>query len=472
MNHLSNLLTENERNTYFQFAKLNLPRHTSYPSSNHWTKSTDSNPWKRELGAIVKTGRPLSVYVHVPFCEKLCHYCGCNKLIISRNNEDSDAFAKRYLQGIEQELTHLSTADRWNVQQIHFGGGTPTWLKPHIFTRLWDLILKNVNLSPSAEVSIELDPRVTTTAHLQTLRDLGFNRISLGVQDFDSNVQSAIERIQPFEMVKNFVDECRNLGLNNINFDLIYGLPRQTRHSMSQTLEKVCQLSPDRIAFYRLALMPEVFKWQRTFQQSEIPDDDSVLDMMLMATKIFQNHNYQFIGLDHFAKATDELSRSMLDGTLKRSFQGMTTGDVLPVIGLGPSAISSTDNFYHQNEPVFQSWTRKVAEDIPTVKHYKLSDDDLICRWCINQLYCYRKLDKDLFEATFHKSFDLFFSDRLAALTELETLNIILLDQRQITLKPYVGWLLLRVVAAVFDKFLGPEDWKIGLPSGVASRVG
>ncbi len=465
-------LTTAERSLYKTYSKLNLPRHTSYPSVPHWKTDGDKNLVTQRLMQLAQSDTEVSWYVHVPFCEKLCHYCGCNKLIISKNHSESEQFAKRYLNGIEKELELLAQANKWKTKQLHFGGGTPTWFSPQDFVRLWDLLLEKIEILPDAEISIELDPRVTSLAHLKTLKDLGFNRISLGIQDFDPLVQDAIERHQSFDSVKKFVESCRKEGFSNINFDLIYGLPKQTYKSMTETLAKVIELNPNRIAFYRLALLPEIFKWQRTFKEADIPDDDSTLGFMLLALNVFNKNGYEFIGLDHFSKKTEALNHALQNGTLRRSFQGMTTGDELPVIGIGPSAISSLNDLYWQNETQFQSWLKNMTEQLPISRTCELTNEDTICRWTINQLYCYREISKDEFYKKFLIQFDVFFADRLSELKDLEQEGLISITHNKIALPSLASWLLVRVVASAFDKWLPANAWRVGLSQGQASRVG
>lgn len=464
------------RQLYHKFSKLNLPRHTSYPAVPFWSGIADSCDYSNKLRDLAQSDAPTSFYLHVPFCDELCRYCGCNKLVVSRKHTDARTFANRYLEGIQREVSWINESSGgkpWNVRQIHWGGGTPTWLQPKDIEAAWRLISRNMKIAPDAELSVELDPRVTSFEQLYLLRDLGFNRVSLGVQDFDPNVQKAIQRHQPAEMVWRFVEECRNIGFSSVNFDLIYGLPMQTRDSMEQTLSLVTKMAPDRIAFYRLALLPEIFKWQRTFNENDIPADELILDFMLRAIDVFGAAGWKFIGLDHFAKETDELSLGMNDGTLRRSFQGMTTGASLPVIGIGPSAISSFDDLFVQNESQFPAWTRKIeASGTAMVKGHTLTMDDMIRQWVISQLYCYRRVSKRDFELKFSQGFDQYFSRSRLAWKELAELDLIEESIHEFRIRPITGWLLLRVIAATFDSYLESDSWRTGVQNKIASRVG
>lgn len=464
------------RQLYHQFSNLNLPRHTSYPAVPYWSGAIDSCVTSSKLREIAQSGAATSFYLHVPFCEELCRYCGCNKLIISRKHEEANTFARRFTDGIRKEMAFINEAldeKPWNVRQIHWGGGTPTWLLPRDIEEVWRVFTRKMNIAHDAELSVELDPRITSFEQLYLLRDLGFNRVSLGVQDFDPLVQKAIQRHQPADRVWRFVEECRNIGFSGINFDLIYGLPMQTIESMRSTLNLVTQMAPDRIAFYRLALLPEIFKWQRTFKQSEIPEDDAVLDFMLQAIEIFGRHGWQFIGLDHFAKKTDDLAIAMEQGTLRRSFQGMTTGAKLPIIGVGPSAISSFDNLFVQNEGQFPAWARKLESgERPIIKGHQLSRDDMIRQWSISQLYCYRRIAKSDFQSMFGVDFDQYFARELTARKHLVDLGLAEDSSLEFRVRPVTGWLLLRVIAASFDSYLPSDAWRKGVTSSVASRVG
>lgn len=462
------------RQLYHKFSRLSLPRHTSYPAVPYWSQDVDAGVFSSSLREIAQQNRPVSFYVHVPFCEKLCHYCGCNKLVISRGNADASSYAERYLDalGMELDWVNAQAGDRlWNTRQIHWGGGTPTWLGISEAETLWKKLTKHMHIASDAELSVEVDPRVTTRDHIKLLRDLGFNRVSMGVQDFDPAVQGAIQRIQPVDMVARLADDCRALGFSGVNFDLIYGLPLQTPESMERTLRQVVDLSPDRVAFYRLALLPDIFKWQRTFKESDIPGDERVLDFMLRAMEVFCSNGWDYIGLDHFAKEHDELSVAFRNGTLRRSFQGMTTGDELPVIGVGPSAISCLDDLFAQNEVSFPKWAKMTAQSgNATVRGHRMTDDDQVIRYVMGQLYCYRSVDKRKFSDMTGHDFDAYFARSRISWMEMERLGLIENSAAALRVRPLTGWLLMRVVAATFDSYLSPESWKSGVSHG--SRVG
>lgn len=463
------------RQVYQSFSKLNLPRHTSYPAVPFWNEAIGESVFSSKLREIAHQRSAVSFYLHVPFCERLCHYCGCNKLVISRSHGDSWSFAQRFIESLRREINWINQArgnQPWAVHQIHWGGGTPTWLTLQELEQVWSIFSSGMKIDPHAEISVEIDPRITSVEQLQLLKDLGFNRVSLGIQDFDDSVQKAIQRIQPLEMVERFVDECRRIGFRSVNFDLIYGLPMQTRISMEETLGRVVRMSPDRIAFYRLALLPDIFKWQRTFKSEDIPSDDAVLDFMLRAIEVFGTNGWQFIGLDHFANEDDELTQALKSGTLRRSFQGMTTGSELPVIGVGPSAISGLNDLYVQNESQFPNWSKRMGHSgSAIVRGHQMTGDDRLRQWVISQLYCYRRIDKSEFQLKFGVNFDSYFARSHTAWREMGELGLIEDTLTSFRVRPLTGWLLLRVIASSFDGYLPVEAWKVGLQNG-ASRVG
>jgi oxygen-independent coproporphyrinogen-3 oxidase len=272
-------LSSSERISYRHYAGLALPRHTSYPIPSAWTPDYGPVDLQEDLRRSSQQGRPLSLYVHIPFCERLCYYCACNKEIVPPEKRRADDPSHGFLQGLETELDRFAEIfEPGEVHQIHLGGGSPTFLSPADLHRLWNALQHRLPIAKDAEIAIEIDPRITTFEHLQTLRGLGFNRVSLGIQDFAPEVQRAVNRVQPLELVQRLVSWCRSLGFASTNFDLIYGLPFQTQESMAETLEKTVALSPDRVAFYRLAVIPEMFRWQRTFRHTDLPSGDLPLE--------------------------------------------------------------------------------------------------------------------------------------------------------------------------------------------------
>jgi oxygen-independent coproporphyrinogen-3 oxidase len=411
--------------------------------------------------------------VHGPFCERLCYYCACTKEIIPparrREHDPGDAF----LAGLEAEADRFADIlGPGDVRQIHLGGGSPSFLTSEQLEGLWHILRRRFAIAPDAEIAIEIDPRIATRGQLQTLRNLGFNRVSLGVQDFAPEVQRAVNRLQSFELVEQVVGWCRQLGFDSINFDLIYGLPFQSLDAMAETLEKTLLLGPDRVAFYRLAVIPEIFRWQNVFHESDLPNGDLTLDLNLLAINCFLEGGYEFIGLDHFAKPGEALAQAREQGTLRRTFQGMTTGKGLDIVALGPSAISQLDDAFAQNAKTTPEWQAAVLRDFPTIRGLRLSDDDLLRRELLSQLYGYGRVDKHALEQQFGLEFDDYFVDELERLRELEDDGLVINDAGAIRLLEPLGRLLVRVVAAVFDRSLPPDAFHHGLPAHMASKVG
>ncbi len=463
-------LDSKQTRTYLDFAKLKLPRHTSYPPANHWAKGLGKADIQVELNSLGNSA--VSLYIHVPFCEKLCYYCACSKLVVPREDkEDSQNTEEKFLVGLEREVRRLADcAPGVVIEQLHLGGGTPTYLSPKNLERMLDLIHKYLKFSPMVEMSCEIDPRVTSVEHLATLRSLGFQRLSLGVQDFDPKVQNAIHRFQSFELVNGIMSAARELGFPSINFDLIYGLPFQSEESMRKTLDEVLKLSPDRIAFFRLALIPDLFRAQRLFSEADIPEGELPLKLMQMAIKVFTENGYEFIGLDHFAKRSDSLDEARRSRKLQRNFQGMSTGKALPIIGLGPSAISSLPGAFWQNTPAFHRWFAEAEQDFPIEKGHTLSEDDKRRNFVIQEIYCERRISKSVFEREFHLNFDEYFIREKAGISDLVKSGLLIADEDGFYLSQPLGHFLARVVASVFDAFLPSDAYRSGSSQG--SRVG
>jgi oxygen-independent coproporphyrinogen-3 oxidase len=436
------------------------PRYTSYPTAPVWTESYGPEQLRAELGRDdITADEPLSIYVHVPFCTSLCHYCACNK-VITRDPE----LAKRYLDAIDREVAAVHDAVRVprRTTQHHWGGGTPTYLTPEQTTRLFATVNAAFPVADGAEVSIEVDPRVTTDEHVAALRESGFNRISMGVQDFEPVVQEAVHRIQPAEDTGRLVESARRAGFESVNFDLIYGLPYQTPETFGRTLDTVMELSPDRIALYSYAHVTWVAKQQRGFERKDLPDANTKLAIMLLAIRRFLEAGYLFIGLDHFARPDDELAVSLRDGSLRRNFMGHTTQAGVDMIGFGPSAISELRGSYAQSQRDLPAWHAAVESDgVATMRGHRLSGDDIERRWIIGRIMCHGELRAGAYREEFGRDFATRYRAELAALAPAVTDGLVTLAGDGSLGITALGRLLVRNVAMHFDAYL-PEQQKSG----------
>jgi oxygen-independent coproporphyrinogen-3 oxidase len=464
-------LTPDQRATYRRFAALALPRHTSYPIAAVWTTDYGPDQLEDDLATPARPDRPLSLYVHVPFCERLCYYCACTREIVPAARRRENDPSGPLLAGLETEAARLARLVGGRpARQVHLGGGTPTFLTPAGLRQLHETLRRHFALGADAEQAAEIDPRVTTEEHLQTLRALGFNRLSLGVQDFDPAVQKAVNRVQPFELVERCVAQARSLGFASLNFDLIYGLPFQTASSMADTLEKTLSLKPDRIAFYRLAVLPDMFRWQKAFRPDDLPGGDLPLELNLLAINKFLGAGYEFIGLDHFARPDEALAAAARAGTLQRNFQGMTTGRDLELIGLGPSAISQLDAAFAQNVKTTAGWaTALAAGRLATERGMRLDAEDRLRQAVLQDLYGQGRAD---LAGLAGPDWCEHFADELRALDELAEEGLVTVAGGLVELTEPLGRLLVRVVAAVFDRYLPADAYRHGLPNQQASRVG
>jgi len=432
------------------------PRYTSYPTAPVWSETYATGDFRSDLSkepADPEAG--LSLYVHVPFCESLCHYCACNKQI-TRDHGRAAPYLETIAREVEAVREALPAARR--ATQLHWGGGTPTWLAPAEIRRLARLLTDAFPLRPGAEVSVEVDPRVTTPDHVAALVACGFNRISMGVQDFDPRVQAAVHRIQPADDTAALVETCRKAGFASVNFDLIYGLPYQTPQSFAGTLDRLFEIGPDRIALYSYAHVTWKAKQQRGFERGDLPAPEVKLEIMVMAIRRFLAEGYRFIGLDHFARPDDELSRALADRTLRRNFMGHTTQAGVQLLGFGPSAISELSRSFAQSERDVAAWQAAVARDgLATARGHRLTEDDVERRWVIERIMCHGEVRAPEYEARFGAPFAERFADALAALAPMQADG--LLEQEadgSLAVTP-AGRLLLRNVAMAFDAYLDAQ---------------
>ena len=465
-------LSQSELQCYKKYSGLNLPRHTSYPAVPFWKEYQGEQTLQKLLSVVKDKKRKISLYIHVPYCSSLCLYCGCTKEIYDNMRLAKHDPRQAYVEHLKKELQIYSEQLSENsLVQIHFGGGTPTFLEPQQLMQIHNCIEQNFSMTKNAEYAVEIDPRVTSTEHLDTLEKMGVNRISLGIQDFDDKVQKAVNRVQPFEQVASFVAECRKRNFS-VNFDLIYGLPFQTQDSIKTTLKLVLELDPDRIAFFRLALIPSMFKWQKSFSEQDLPTEDELLAINLFAINQLTDNSYSFIGLDHFAKNYDPLYSAWIKEDLRRNFQGMTTGDQLNIIGVGPSAISQLEDGYLQNQKETKSWMEGLAEGkLPIVKAFELQQDDHIRKEVIEDLYTCGHIDKIRFKSKWKQDFDEYFSEFKQELDKMEAEGLIENETDSFFLTRVLGRLLVRAVASVFDRYY-METFAHGKEAPSFSRLG
>jgi oxygen-independent coproporphyrinogen-3 oxidase len=420
------------------------PRYTSYPPAPHWHGAGGDLLHE----ALQASERPLSIYAHIPFCERLCLYCGCNVIV-----RKDHAPAPSYVEHLIAEMDLVPEAHGRLVNQMHWGGGTPTYLDSDLIRMLFNAIVSRFAVPHDAEISIEIDPRVTTIEHLHTLRWLGFNRLSAGIQDFDPIVQSAIHRIQPFEMTRLLLTEARKLGFESINVDLIYGLPFQTKSSFDKTLDLVHKLDPDRIAVFSYAHVPSIKK-QQTALSAHLPNDEDKLSLLLLAVERLTGAGYEAIGMDHFARPNDPLNVALRNGTLHRNFQGYTTHSETDLLAFGVSSISHVGDTFTQNHrdlPLYEACVREGQ--IPVVRGYVMTEDDRIRGTVIEKILCHAYLSKPEIENQFGIVFDRYFGPELSRLLEFQEDGLIAgVTTRTLRLTP-LGRVYVRTIAQVFDAF-------------------
>lgn len=433
------------------------PRYTSYPTAPVWSEAYDAGAFRADLARLdPAAGRDLSLYVHVPFCRSLCHFCACNR-VITRKPEPS----ARYLESLVREIACVREALGASppVVQHHWGGGTPTHLEPAQVRRLFGALAEAFPHAPGAEVSIEVDPRVTTEAHLEALRECGFNRISLGVQDFDPRVQQAVHRIQPVAQTAALVESARRRGFASVNLDLIYGLPFQTRETFGRTLEEVIAIGPDRIALYGYAHVTWVAKQQRGFERHDLPSPRARIGIFVAALRRLLEAGYLYIGLDHFARPDDELARALAAGSLRRNFMGYTTHEGSELLGFGPSAISELAGSYAQSERELAAWHEAVdGGRLATLRGHRLSRDDQARRFAIARIMCHGALRGAEFEARFGVPLAERFADELARLAPLEADGLVVREPDGSLRVTPLGRLVVRNVAMAFDAYLPDQQ--------------
>jgi len=429
------------------------PRYTSYPTADRFVEAFSPEEYRIALAqrASVAPAAPLSLYVHIPFCESLCYFCACNKLVT--RHHDRAAPYLRYL-GRELDLHTAALGLGQKVTQLHLGGGSPTFLDDDELRSLMAMLGRGFNLVAGAEFAIEVDPRTVDAARLDTLAELGFNRLSFGVQDFDPAVQQAIHRIQPVEQVMVLVQSARTRGFDSINLDLIYGLPKQTPESFSGTLEQLLQMRPDRVALYAYAHLPERFKAQRRIPAAQLPDASAKLAMLSRSIAAMLAAGYVYVGMDHFALPNDPLAVAKRQGRLHRNFQGYSTQPDRDLIGLGVSAIGRVGATYSQNAKTLDEYYDALDQGrFPVVRGLALSRDDLVRRAVIMALMCQGGFLFESIDLAFLVRSKTYFSKELDTLGELQDQGLVTVDDSGVQVTA-TGWFFVRAVAMVFDRAL------------------
>ena len=434
------------------------PRYTSYPTAMQFHDGFRGEQFleNARLSNEYPIPSPLSLYFHLPFCSKVCFYCACHRIITNNH-----AHTIPYLENLKQEITlHSRIFDRDRVvTQVHWGGGTPTYFSHEQMQDLMQCIRSHFSLVDDAEgdYSIEVDPRATESTTIELLRDIGFNRISLGVQDFNPEVQKAVNRIQSIEQTADVVTASREQGFKSLSMDLIYGLPLQSVESFNKTLETVIEMDPDRLSVFNFAHLPQRFKMQRRIKKSDLPSAEEKLDMLGNIIDVLSGAGYVYIGMDHFAKPDDELALAQEDGTMCRNFQGYSTHGDCDIIGMGVTAISKVSDCYAQNVYGIEEYQELIKDGrLAIFRGIRLDRDDLVRRDVIMQLICNFKVNFEEIEDRHRIDFEEYFYNELELLKGMEEDGLLVSDLEQIVVSP-TGRLLIRNICGVFDKYLRQE---------------
>ena len=442
------------------------PRYTSYPTAVEFTEAFGEAEYREALARAAATpDAPLALYTHLPFCVERCLYCACN-VVITPHLAVADAYLTRLYREIDAVAPLLG--ERRDVAQFHLGGGTPTYYDPDTLATLMAHFRTQFRLLPGAEVALEVDPRVTTVEHIERLAELGFNRLSLGVQDFDADVQHAIGRVQSVEQTAGLMEAGRRLGFTSTNLDLIYGLPYQTPRSLARTLAQVLELRPDRLAIYSFAFLPKAFAHQRALAEEAIPRGEDKLALLELTRDTLLAAGYVDVGMDHFALPSDDLVLAQRDGRLWRNFMGYTTARAPDMVGFGVSAIGEVGGAYVQNEKKLNRYEDVVdAGRLPVARGFRLDDDDRLRQHLIREWMCHFRVDKRAVEARFGVLFDRYFERELRALEPLQREGLVRLGE-DVLEAGELGRLLPHNVAMVFDRYL---QAKAGAPSPFSRTV-
>ena len=430
------------------------PRYTSYPTADRFVEAFGADDYIQALKqrrSGVAMAMPLSLYVHIPFCESLCYYCACNK-IITKHHSRAEEYLRYLSREIDLHTAHVGVGQ--SISQLHLGGGSPTFLSDPELRELMAMLRRSFALVPGGEYSIEIDPRTVDAGRLETLAELGFNRLSFGVQDFDPAVQKAVHRIQPAEQVFSLMASARHLGFESVNVDLIYGLPMQTPESFDRTLAQVVELKPDRIALYAYAHLPERFKPQRRIITVELPNAASKVSMLSRSLSAFLDAGYVYVGMDHFALPDDALAIAKRQGRLHRNFQGYSTQPDCDLIALGVSSIGRVGATYSQNAKTLAEYYDLLDQGrLPVVRGLAVSRDDLVRRAVIMALMCQGQVQFESIDLAYLVDFKTYFAKEIEALGNLASQGLVELNEAGIQVTAD-GWFFVRAIAMVFDRYL------------------
>ncbi|TCV85406.1 oxygen-independent coproporphyrinogen III oxidase [Sulfurirhabdus autotrophica] len=427
------------------------PRYTSYPTAPYFSEAFGEQAWREELQKTQSSGRDLSLYVHVPFCDTLCYYCGCN-MVATKNYTKATAYLEYLFKEIDS-IAALTAPDR-TVRQIHWGGGTPTYLHPDDIRRLFIHLSSQFKVDAAAEIGCEVDPRELTREHVIALAESGFNRLSLGVQELQDNVQQAVNRVQSESLIREVYGWMREAGIQSINMDLMVGLPHQTVAGFSETLDKIIDMAPDRLAVFSYAHVPWMKKHQKLIQESDLPDLPTRIALQQLLLEKLNQAGYVYIGMDHFAKPGDELVKAQQSKTLYRNFQGYTTHKDCDIYAFGVSAISQTDEVYVQNAKNLAEYQNLIYKGaLATERGLRITLDDRIRRDAIVTIMSDLEIDKAQFSRRWEIEFDTYFEDAITDLAEMQADGLIELNPAFIRVTE-TGRMFLRNIAMSFDAYL------------------
>lgn len=433
------------------------PRYTSYPTAPYFHVGEDAVVFEKHLknddGTLAN--KDISLYFHLPFCDTLCYFCGCN-MMVTRNREKIE----EYIDYLEKEMELLKSKispDR-KIVQLHWGGGTPTYLSPRQIRRLGGLIHTYFDFKDRAEVSVEIDPRELTRDHMVALKEVGFNRCSMGVQDFNPKVQKTVNRIQPEDLTRQTVGWSKELGFESLNLDLMYGLPHQTVETFEETIDTILDMKPDRLAVFNYAHLPQMIKHQKLIKDEWLPSPDIKLQLLKLSIEKLTSNGFVYIGMDHFARPEDELTVAMKNGTLYRNFQGYSTHAGINLLAVGITGISMLSDLYVQNYKTLDKYYHKLDNgEIPVMRGIELNEDDQLRREVITELMCNFRLQKEKVESKYNIEFDSYFADALEALEQFEIDELVELTNNQIKVTT-AGRLLVRNIAMNFDAYLQRKE--------------